>query len=237
MQQLEELWRQLEGSVTGEPNLSTLSSAIYLCGYLALSATLALYIRLLYQKCSASPSDTESISRVFPLLALVVTGVIAVVKSSLALSLGLVGALSIVRFRAAIKDPEELVYLFLCIAVGLALGAEQPWLAIAMVGVATVFVVGMHLAGRGKRHHRLLLTISGNAERHFNADSETDVLAVIDSTAGQYTLQRFDVEDGRGQLRIVLADSSPRKTSQLIAALRDRLPDCDLSYVNLNSTL
>ena len=50
--------------------------------------------------------------------------IITVVKSSLALSLGLVGALSIVRFRAAIKEPEELAYLFLTIAIGLALGRE-----------------------------------------------------------------------------------------------------------------
>ena len=50
--------------------------------------------------------------------------VIMVVKNSLALSLGLVGALSIVRFRAAIKEPEELVYLFLIIAAGLGCGAN-----------------------------------------------------------------------------------------------------------------
>ncbi len=57
--------------------------------------------------------------------------VISIVKSSLALSLGLVGALSIVRFRTAIKDPEELIYLFFSIAIGLGMGqinAYQPWL-------------------------------------------------------------------------------------------------------------
>jgi uncharacterized membrane protein YhiD involved in acid resistance len=48
-----------------------------------------------------------------------------VVKSSLALSLGLVGALSIVRFRTPIKEPEELAYLFIAIAMGLGLGADQ----------------------------------------------------------------------------------------------------------------
>ncbi|MDP6557588.1 MAG: DUF4956 domain-containing protein [Pirellulaceae bacterium] len=232
MQQMEEVWKQLEGAVTNGQNVSALS----LCTYLTLSATLALYIRWLYQKCSASSSDTESISRVFPLLALVTTGVIAVVKSSLALSLGLVGALSIVRFRAAIKDPEELVYLFLCIGIGLALGAEQPLLAIALVCVATVFVVGMHFASRSQRQHRLLLTITGDAEPHFS-DGEASVMSAVETVAGRYTLQRFDIENGRGQVRIVLGDSSPEKTAELIARLRERLPDCDLSYVNLNSTL
>tara|TARA_B100000886_G_C20407694_1_gene485582 strand:- start:48 stop:551 length:504 start_codon:yes stop_codon:yes gene_type:complete len=51
--------------------------------------------------------------------------IITIVKSSLALSLGLVGALSIVRFRTAIKEPEELSYAFLSIAIGLGLGANQ----------------------------------------------------------------------------------------------------------------
>ncbi len=232
MQQIQEAWEQLESSVTISENVSVLTLSVYL----VLAAALALYVRLLYHKCSASPSDTESFSRVFPLLALVTTGVIAVVKSSLALSLGLVGALSIVRFRAAIKDPEELVYLFLCIAIGLALGAEQPLLAVALVAVATCFIVGMHTAGHGQRRHRLLLTISGDSQRHFSNDS-AGVMSVVGTIAGKYTLQRFDVEGGRGQVRIVLAESSPQKTAELVAKLRESLPECDLSYVNLNSNI
>ena len=62
---------------------------------------------------------------VLPVICLTTLLVISVVKSSLALSLGLVGALSIVRFRTPIKEPEELAYIFLSIAIGLALGADQ----------------------------------------------------------------------------------------------------------------
>ena len=124
--------------------------------YLVMGGLLALYIRFLYRQCNASVSDADSVARIFPLLTMVTIGVIAVVKSSLALSLGLVGALSIVRFRAAIKDPEELVYLFLCIGVGLALGAEQPLLAIAIVVGATLFVLGIHFTSRQSRRHNLL---------------------------------------------------------------------------------
>ena len=56
--------------------------------------------------------------------------IITIIQQSLALSLGLVGALSIVRFRAAIKEPEELSYLFLCIAMGLGFGANQRIISI-----------------------------------------------------------------------------------------------------------
>tara|TARA_B100000953_G_scaffold243772_1_gene205581 strand:- start:138 stop:665 length:528 start_codon:yes stop_codon:yes gene_type:complete len=65
------------------------------------------------------------IGSIIPILSAVVFLVILVVKSSLALSLGLVGALSIVRFRTPIKEPEELVYLFLAIAIGLGYAAGQ----------------------------------------------------------------------------------------------------------------
>jgi hypothetical protein len=74
-----------------------------------MSGLMALYVRLLYRKFEASASDADSITRVFRLLTLVTIGVISVVMSSMALSLGLVAAFSIVRFRSAIKELEELV--------------------------------------------------------------------------------------------------------------------------------
>lgn len=76
----------------------------------------------------------------FPLLSLTTMLIILVVKSSLALSLGLVGALSIVRFRAAIKDPEELTYIFLAIALGLGFGAEQMLITITFFLIALVVI-------------------------------------------------------------------------------------------------
>ena len=64
-------------------------------------------------------NNRETFSDVFVLLSAITCIIIIIVKYSLAISLGLVGALSIVRFRAAIKEPEELVYLFLIIGLGL----------------------------------------------------------------------------------------------------------------------
>ena len=90
-----------------------------------LSFVLATVIKLTYMKVSRSLNDKEHFSEIFVPLAIITTLVITVVKFSLALSLGLVGALSIVRFRAAIKEPEELVYLFFVISIGLSNGANQ----------------------------------------------------------------------------------------------------------------
>ena len=82
-------------------------------------------LRDFYIKRSFSLTGKMHIGSIIPILSAVVFLVILVVKSSLALSLGLVGALSIVRFRTPIKEPEELVYLFLAIAIGLGYAAGQ----------------------------------------------------------------------------------------------------------------
>ena len=102
-----------------------------------LSTLLAFLIKLSYLKISKSLNDKEHFSDIFVPLAIITTLVITVIKFSLALSLGLVGALSIVRFRAAIKEPEELVYLFFVIGIGLANGANQFFIAI----IATLITI------------------------------------------------------------------------------------------------
>ena len=86
---------------------------------------LSFVISKIYIRKSRTFSNPKSIARVLPIISLTTTIIISVVKSSLALSLGLVGALSIVRFRTPIKEPEEISYIFLSIAIGLATGAYQ----------------------------------------------------------------------------------------------------------------
>ena len=93
--------------------------------------------------------------------------IIMIVKSSIALSLGLVGALSIVRYRAAIKDPEELTYLFIVIGLGLAGGANQPILAVvAFTLIVGILFISKKLSGRNayKREDRMFVNISTDIE-------------------------------------------------------------------------
>jgi len=88
---------------------------------------IAIILKLTYDKYESVSNFNRSLSNNFLPLILITVFIISVVKSSLALSLGLVGALSIVRFRTAIKEPTELIYLFFCIAIGLGLGANQTF--------------------------------------------------------------------------------------------------------------
>tara|TARA_Y100000590_G_scaffold450153_1_gene589390 strand:- start:2293 stop:2979 length:687 start_codon:yes stop_codon:yes gene_type:complete len=78
-----------------------------------------------YKYKSNSLSSKSQIAPIIPLLSNITFLVILIVKSSLALSLGLVGALSVIRFRTPIKEPEDLAFLFLSIALGIGYGALQ----------------------------------------------------------------------------------------------------------------
>jgi len=89
---------------------------------------LSFIVKKFYIQYSTSLTGKQHIGNILTTLSLVVFLVISIVKSSIALSLGLVGALSIVRFRTPIKEPEELVYLFLAIGVGLGYAAGHTWL-------------------------------------------------------------------------------------------------------------
>ncbi len=126
-------------------------------------AFLSFLLGRIYVKYGNSLSNRKSFSRNFIVLAITTMFIISVVKSSLALSLGLVGALSIVRFRSAIKEPEELTYLFLTIAIGLGCGAGLTVLTlIAFVG----FVIVIWFNNRFQKdteNQSLYLTINSNA--------------------------------------------------------------------------
>ena len=105
--------------MSGESNISAFSFTINFVITVILSSILS----FLYKNYSFVLSNKESFSKNLIFVSSTTMMIITIVKSSLALSLGLVGALSIVRFRTPIKEPEELGYLFLTIAGGLGFGA------------------------------------------------------------------------------------------------------------------
>lgn len=89
-----------------------------------LSGILSHFIYLTFVKYGQTMSNRKQFGSIFFMIAVSTTLIISIIKSSLALSLGLVGALSIVRFRTAVKEPEELAYLFLVITMGIGYGAN-----------------------------------------------------------------------------------------------------------------
>lgn len=149
-----------------EQYLEQFSQSINLVDFLiglAVATPLLLFLRLFYIRFGNAVSNRSRFSNNFLPLGLTTMLIISIVQSSIALSLGLVGALSIVRFRAAIKDPEELVYLFLVIAIGLGCGAGQPLLSlIVYVLILTIILIDNRFGGKTsfKKHDNMYLNIN-----------------------------------------------------------------------------
>jgi len=128
------------------PNVTQLDLIPVLFGFF-MCVLMSFIVRDFYIRRSFSLTGKMHIGSIIPVLSAVVFLVIIVVKSSLALSLGLVGALSIVRFRTPIKEPEELVYLFLSIAIGLGYAAGQV-LITTIVTLSILFIIYIWLSNR-----------------------------------------------------------------------------------------
>jgi len=151
-------WDTFEEFLVSGPVEINVSSVVI---SLLIAALLAFVISKLYVRYGHSLSNRRKFASNFVLLTVTTTLIITIVKSSLALSLGLVGALSIVRFRAAIKEPEELAFLFLCIAIGLGLGAGQIMVTVVSFAVISLMIWGRHFTYEKGEHHNLHLLVSG----------------------------------------------------------------------------
>jgi hypothetical protein len=157
--------------------------------------------------------------------------VFTVIKSSWTLSLGLVGALSIVRFRTPIKEPEELVYLFLAIAIGLGLGASQQWVTVLGIGL----ILG-GLAVRAKfRRRPALPNLFLNVELpNSNGSSEKalrELIELLGRHAAAVDMRRCDL-DGKSLATTFHVEC--RDMDQLVGAqseIRQKFPDSTVSFV------
>ncbi|MBT5050973.1 MAG: DUF4956 domain-containing protein [Rhodospirillaceae bacterium] len=156
---------------------------------LLLAALLAYILGLVYVRYGRALSNRRLFAQNFVLLASTTMIVISVVKSSLALSLGLVGALSIVRFRAAIKEPEELSFLFICIAIGLGFGGDQRLPTLIGFVILMVIVIVRGLNRDREQGHNLYVTVTSAAPASISADR---ILKAIEPHCRSVNLKRLD---------------------------------------------
>ncbi len=191
-----------------------------------------------YQRFSPVLSNKRKFSRVFVFVAATTMLVISVVQSSLALSLGLVGALSIIRFRTPIKEPEELAYLFLAIGLGLGMGANQPRLTAVIFAVILGYMTLISLGRPNSLPPRLLVHLSGTLTARAGASSET-VLRELLSTAGEgaarVDLRRIDSEGPAFNATLVLDLERADAVGPLLTRLEQVLPGSSISVVEGNS--
>ena len=102
-------------------------------GIIFSSLVAGFFVRYIYTRYSQSISSKSSYGNTLLMVTLCVAGLIAVVKSSLALSLGLVGALSVIRFRTAVKEPYTIAFILFAVCIGISIGASQFIFAILIL--------------------------------------------------------------------------------------------------------
>jgi hypothetical protein len=129
---------------------------------LVLAVACAYVLSMVYVHWGASLTNRRKFAANFYLLTVTTTFIILVVRSSIALSLGLVGALSIVRFRTAVKEAEELAYLFFAIGLGIGLGDNQRLITLAALAVGVLVVGLMRLFRRSQADVNLHLTVASH---------------------------------------------------------------------------
>jgi hypothetical protein len=151
---------------------------------------LSYIIGLVYSKYGNSLSNRKKLMQTFVLISVTVMLVISIVKSSLALSLGLVGALSIVRFRTAIKEPEELVYFFVAIALGLGMGANQRIVTLTGAIVIILYIVIQNMNSvRHAVQQNLIVTIANTSDKGLD---ENVILELLRNHCSKIELRRLD---------------------------------------------
>lgn len=215
-----------------EPYLEEFSQSINLQEFLInliVAAILCMVLRLFYVRHANTVSNRNRFSGNFLLLGLTTMLIITIVKSSIALSLGLVGALSIVRFRAAIKDPEELTYLFLVIGVGLAAGANQPLIAIIAFGLILLLLyLNKLFSGRvsTKRDDQIYLNITTDVS------DMVQVANVLKEKLPYVELKRVDTLPTGLELAFLIKANTIEELEAAKQALTALSPNTSLSMVD-----
>ncbi len=159
---------------------------------LIITALLCFLLSRIFVRWGRSLSNRETFAQNFILIGMTTMIIITVVKSSLALSLGLVGALSIVRFRTPIKEPEELAYLFITIAIGLGLGAQQRLIIISGFIIIAIIIVLKYRFSESLDEANLYISINSSTDQ-LNLEQ---IVSELKTHSASVDLKRYDEANG-----------------------------------------
>ena len=225
---MDELLSQFSISIDNTFSISNYIINIVLC------ASLLFVLSLVYRKFGNSISNRGQLAKVLILVGLTTFIIISIVKSSLALSLGLVGALSIVRFRTAIKEPEELGYFFIAIATGLGMGANQ--LLPTIIGLAMVILIIVLFRKnifKDTLTQNLLITTQIKQENQTNATEK--IAEIINQHASQVEVKRINYAVQEMDLNFLVKVKSLEKLNTIQQNLKEI--DKNMSITFLDNTI
>ncbi len=178
---------------------------------MVIASVLAAYVFFIYRIVTRKTFYNKNFNISLALIAVIVTAIIITIQSSIVVSLGMVGALSIVRFRTAIKDPMDLAFLFWSIAIGIICGAGLPGIAIVTSVVITVGVFVLDMIPVAKVP--ILLVV--NAE---NKDAYDPIIEAVQKNTKAYYVKSKTIEKGHLDL---IVEVRTKDTNGLLESVSD----------------
>jgi hypothetical protein len=203
---------------------------------LIIGLLISLFFKYFYNKYSGILDGANKISELFPLITTITILVITIVKSSLALSLGLVGALSIVRFRTPIKDPRDLGYLFLCIGTGIGLGASQT----LYTTVAVIFIIlSLRFIQYFNKHQNLdyknfniIINWKKNSSNEINKKYFELVKKTFTDIVGEFEIKRVDIGNDSYEILIMVKITDYEILKKIIFSLQESIKGSEIKFVD-----
>ncbi|MEK9862505.1 MAG: DUF4956 domain-containing protein, partial [Verrucomicrobiota bacterium] len=195
-----------------------------------LTALLSFLLAKAYVKFGNTLSNRVMFGKNFMILSMTTMLIITIVKSSVALSLGLVGALSIIRFRAAIKEPEELSYLFFAIAIGLGMGSQQAVITLVAFAVIALILWLRNMTRSDKVIPNLYLTIMGDISE--GQDMMGSINQILASQGSDFRLKRLDEKKDSFEFSYQIQFPDIASIQACRQALRALDPDLKISLID-----
>ena len=171
--------------------LNTVNTFDFLIGFI-ITLFLSFIIKYSYNNYSLSVSNKALTSSLFPFFSIAIFVIVMTIKSSLVLSLGLVGALSIIRFRTAVKEPEQLVYYLMLTAISISIAAEGY-----IFGVFLVIFVFVYSIYRKRKYISSSITQSDQIVLKFDQLTSSQLELLIQSLIDlkcNVTIQNYNIK-------------------------------------------
>lgn len=156
----------LEGFTSSDISFKTVAIA------LAVALLISIYIFFLYRVICRKTFYSKNFNISLVGVALITTAIILTIQSSIVVSLGMVGALSIVRFRTAVKDPMDLMFMFWAISTGIICGAGLAEYAVILAVILTLAVILLNVLPDAKAPMILIINCS-------NIEAEKDIVTAV----------------------------------------------------------
>ncbi len=179
---------------------------------LIVTALISLYIFVIYRAVTRKTFYSKTFNISLVALSVITSAIILAMQSNLVISLGMVGALSIIRFRTAIKDPMDLVFLFWSISIGIICGAGLYEIAVLTSLLVTVGIIGLDLIPTSKAPMMLVVNAS-------ELEAEADVLEAVKVSGKVCKVKSRNYTEGHLDLIIEVRVSEEAKLVKTVSEI------------------